>query len=94
MSAEAQGIGNRNVQIGLDGRVGRVVQVTFWVGLVQSDGGRDDAVVQCHHTNNQFDGTSSTKSMTHFRLRGTDVSLVGFIAHRTLDGTTPGPYSC
>ena len=87
MSAKAQRIGNRDVQIGLDGRVGCVVEVALRVGVVQADGGRNDAVVQRHHADDQLDGTSSTQGVTHLRLGGADVGLVGFfLTHGNLDG--------
>ena len=86
MSAEAQRIGNGNVQVHLEWVVGCVVKVALGVGFVQTDGRGNDVVIQCHHTDDELDGTSSTEGVTHFRFGGADVCLVSFIAHSNLDG--------
>ena len=87
MSAEAQGIGNGDVNIRLNGYVGRIIKVAFRVGLIQTYSRGDDTVIQRHHTDDQFDSTSSTKGMTHLRLGGANECLMCFfLTHRNFDG--------
>ena len=44
VAAETQRFGNGDGQVGFHRFFRRVVQVAFRIGVVQSDGGRDDAV--------------------------------------------------
>ena len=67
MSAEAQGVGDGDVQIHLERFVRRVVKVTFRVGFIQADGRRYNTVVQSHHTDDKLDGTSGAEGMAHLR---------------------------
>ena len=62
MSAEAQRVGDGDVQVDLERVVGRVVEVALGVGLVQTDGGRHDVVVQGHHADDQLDGARIKKT--------------------------------
>ena len=87
MASKAEGVGDGDVEIGLDGLVGGIVKVAFRIWLIQSDGRRDDAGVESHDGGDKFDATGSAEGMTHLRLGGADMCSVGFfLAHSDFDG--------
>ena len=61
MAAEAEGVGQAQVDVGLDGDVGRVVQVALGIRRVQVDRRRDDALLQGQHGGDGLDGIAAKR---------------------------------
>ena len=74
MTAEAQGVGDGDVEIDVSGCVWRIIEVALGIGLVETDGWWDDACVEGHGADHQLDATGSAEGVTHLRLGRADVS--------------------
>ena len=63
VASKAEGVGEAERQLSLDGDVGRVVQVALGVGRVEVDGGGDDAVLEGEHGGDGLGGTGRSEHM-------------------------------
>ena len=87
MTAETKGVGDGDVKISFNSLVGRVIEVALGIGLIQTNGWRDNTGVECHHGSHQFNAASSAEGVTHLRFGGADMGTTGFfLTHRNLDG--------
>lgn len=67
-------------------RVGTVIQIAFWILVVQVDGGRHFLVVQSQDRENALNATRATQQVSCHGLGGADQSFLGVIAQGRFDG--------
>jgi len=63
MTAKTQAIGHGNIHRCLDANVGNIVQIAFWIRVIQVDGGRVKLFLQGFGTDNGFHGANCANAM-------------------------------
>ena len=62
-TAKAKGIGHGDVDGGLAGNIGNIIQIAFIAGLIMVDGGRDDIVMHSQRCEYRLDATGPSQQM-------------------------------
>ena len=86
MTAEAERVGDGNVDRHFDRLVRGDVQIAFRIGLLVADGRRNDALADGHDARNRLDRSRAAQQMAGHGLGGGYLYLVCFVTERFLDG--------
>ena len=86
MTAEAERVGDGNVDRHFDRLVRGDVQIAFRIGLLVADGRRNDALADGHDARNRLDRSRAAQQMAGHGLGGGYLYVVSLVAERLLDG--------
>ena len=90
LSPEAEGVDQGRPHLGAAGDGGHVVQVALRVGVLQVDGGRDNALVDGEHGRQGRQGAGAPQQVPHHGLGRADGHTVGMLPQGPLDGQRLG----
>src|SRR5262249_11845700 len=85
-AAEGERVRHGVAHIALLADIRRVVEIAFWVGLVEPDRRWDESLSDCLDRSNSFDAAARSKAMAMHRLGRRNGELVGGVAEHALDG--------
>ena len=80
MAAEPKRVADGDVDIGLPGHIGHVIEVTFFPGIVKIDCRRDHPSFDSFCADNGLYSARSSKQMAGHALGGADRHLHGMVA--------------
>src|SRR5262245_29535940 len=58
-------------------RTRHIIEVAFWIGLLERDRRREEFSAQRHHASQRFDGTRRTQAMSDHRFRRAHWNAIG-----------------
>jgi len=85
-AAKTEVIFQRVFNVDVSCGVGTIIQIAFWILVVQVDGGRHFLFVQGQDGENTLNTTRATQQVPCHGLRGADQSFLGVIAQGRFDG--------
>ena len=85
-AAETEVIFQRVLNVDVACGVGTIIQIAFWILVVQVDGGRHFLIVQGQDRENALYATRATQQVSCHGLGGADQSFLGVIAQGCFDG--------
>src|SRR5579875_2573662 len=86
MAAESEGVGDGHLDARGTCLVGHVVQVAFWVRMIEVDGGRDDAMLDGQNAGRGLHRPRSPEEMGMHGLGRADRQPMGMRTEHLLDG--------